>query len=59
MKKNNSILKSKGKPRNKTKKSDEKLHKSAKKKMKSAKIFVDSSPKEGVNLGENLKVTVQ
>lgn len=53
--KDNSILQSKGKPRNKRKKSNEKLHKSAKKKMKSAKNVVDSSPKEGVNLTEKLE----
>lgn len=53
--KDNSILQSKGKSRNKRKKSNEKLHKSAKKKMKSARNFADSSPKESVNLTEKLE----
>lgn len=53
--KDNSILQSKEKSRNKRKKYNEKLHKSAKKKMKSAKIIVDSSPKEDLNVGEKLE----
>lgn len=53
--KDNSILQSKEKSRNKRKKYNEKRHKSAKKKMKTAKKIVDSSPKEDVNVGEKLE----
>lgn len=53
--KDTSFLQSKGKSRNKRKKSNEKLHKSAKKKMKSARNFADSSQKESVNLTEKLE----